>query len=383
MNLLRIITLIGTAQGVFLAIFLFLRRYGNVPAHRFLAFFILSISLSLGGFVLYDTRYLLSYPHLTLTYNAFDFAIAPLFYLHILALTTKDFKWKTKYWWHFVPVFLVILYHLPFYCKPASEKLAWLKQSYQHNAHDLIVLSLLTTIQLFIYLLMSFHMLKIHSFTIKNYFSNIEDRDLNYIRIFLFINFFMFIVCLCVGIIGYEGINNISNFVFTGTVYWLGYRNMNQADIYKQINDPIELPELFVINKDNEQSQLKKYTKSEIPADRIEKIIRQLYDLMIVEMLYRDNELDLQILSSRLGISNHNLSQILNQHIKENFYDFVNRFRVEEFKLQLQNPEKSHYSLLAIAMECGFNSKAAFNAAFKKNTGMTPSEYRFKQEKSN
>jgi AraC-like DNA-binding protein len=67
---------------------------------------------------------------------------------------------------------------------------------------------------------------------------------------------------------------------------------------------------------------------------------------------------------------------VLNQYKLQSFFDYVNQLRIEEFKKQLLNPDKQHLSLLGLAFECGFNSKAAFNAVFKKQTGTTPSAYR-------
>lgn len=355
---------------------LLFRKYGNIAAHRFLALFILFISVSIGGYTLYDSRYLLQHPHFVLTYNAFDFAVSPLFYFHVLALTKKDFKWKPVYWLHFIPVLLVFIYKIPFYIMSADEKVAWLKRSYEHISPDYLAISILTTVQMFVYILLCYGILVKHAENLKNYFSEIESRNLNYIRIFFYINVGMFLVCISMGLIGYEEINNISNLVFTGTVYWLGYRDMNQPDIFKEIKGPVVEPQEISASSASDLSENKKYLKSEIAPDLSKKVINQLNELMQKDKLYLNPGLNLQILSQHIGISNHNLSQILNQSLNENFYDYINRFRVEEVKAQLKNPKKSHFSLLGIAMDCGFNSKAAFNIAFKKYTGITPSEFR-------
>ena len=69
------------------------------------------------------------------------------------------------------------------------------------------------------------------------------------------------------------------------------------------------------------------------------------------------------------------LSQVINEVEGINFYDYVNRLRVEEFKRLLSLPENQRFTLLALAYDCGFNSKSAFNRCFKKTTGLSPSEY--------
>ena len=92
--------------------------------------------------------------------------------------------------------------------------------------------------------------------------------------------------------------------------------------------------------------------------------------------LFRDPNLTLNGLAGRLGISSHNLSEIMNTRIKMNFFDFVNSYRVEQVKKDLNNPQKDNLTLVAIAFDAGFNSKSSFNAIFKKHTGKTPSEFR-------
>ena len=76
-----------------------------------------------------------------------------------------------------------------------------------------------------------------------------------------------------------------------------------------------------------------------------------------------------------MGTSYH-LSQLLNENLNQKFYDFVNGYRVEEAKRALFDPANDHLTILAVALEAGFSSKSAFNAAFKKFAGTTPSDFR-------
>ena len=94
------------------------------------------------------------------------------------------------------------------------------------------------------------------------------------------------------------------------------------------------------------------------------------------EKPHLDSDLTLPKLADHLQIPPHHLSQIINESLKQNFFDFVNGYRVEEAKQLLLDPEKSSFTVLAIAEEAGFNSKTVFNTAFKKGTGKTPSAFR-------
>lgn len=101
-----------------------------------------------------------------------------------------------------------------------------------------------------------------------------------------------------------------------------------------------------------------------------------LLDFMQVQKPYLEPELTLYRLADQLNLPAYQLSQHINQHSGSNFFDFVNQYRIEEVKRQIKAGQARHKTLLAIALDSGFNSKAAFNRAFKKFTGITPSEYR-------
>ncbi|MBC7910399.1 MAG: helix-turn-helix domain-containing protein, partial [Pyrinomonadaceae bacterium] len=121
---------------------------------------------------------------------------------------------------------------------------------------------------------------------------------------------------------------------------------------------------------------VKRYEKSTLTQERAERSLSRLREVMLAEKPFTDSELTLPKLAGRMGISAHHLSQIINERLNQNFFDFINAHRIEEAKRRLFDPKKKHLSILGIAEEVGFNSKSTFNAAFKKHTGMTPSEWR-------
>jgi AraC-like DNA-binding protein len=94
------------------------------------------------------------------------------------------------------------------------------------------------------------------------------------------------------------------------------------------------------------------------------------------EYAYRDGELTLNSLAARLAMTGHELSQLINDACGVNFQDYLNRYRVEEIKSALRGGEQAEDGVLELALAAGFNSKSAFNRAFKKHTGVTPSEFR-------
>lgn len=92
------------------------------------------------------------------------------------------------------------------------------------------------------------------------------------------------------------------------------------------------------------------------------------------EQLYCDNLLNLRSLSAHIKESPHYVSQVLNQELDTNFYQYINAHRVEHAKRELvDHPQRN---VLEIALQVGFNSKSTFNTAFRKITQTTPSKYR-------
>lgn len=103
--------------------------------------------------------------------------------------------------------------------------------------------------------------------------------------------------------------------------------------------------------------------------------IDRLQQLMVQEKRYLNPNLGLNDLADELNITSNQLSAILNDGIGKNFYEYVNQYRIEAIKELLKDPEQNSKTILAMAWDCGFNSKSAFNRVFKLSTGMTPSEY--------
>ena len=120
----------------------------------------------------------------------------------------------------------------------------------------------------------------------------------------------------------------------------------------------------------------RKYKTSNLDPGKAEKYLKKLLYVIEVEKVYRDEDLSLQSLAEKLSIPPRELSQVINEGLDMNYSNFINSYRIEEAKNLLFSPGENHYSILDIAYEVGFNSKAVFNRAFKKFTGMTPSQFR-------
>jgi len=93
---------------------------------------------------------------------------------------------------------------------------------------------------------------------------------------------------------------------------------------------------------------------------------------------YKNSNLTIAILARELGIPKRTLSELINDHYDQNFVDFINTHRINNAKKILMNPADPNQTILEVLYEVGFNSKSSFNTAFKKKTGLTPSEFKSK-----
>ena len=121
--------------------------------------------------------------------------------------------------------------------------------------------------------------------------------------------------------------------------------------------------------------ELDKYKSSKLTDEEMERIESILQSITINEQLYLNNNIKLKDFSDKLNVSQHSISQTLNLKLGCSFYDYINKFRIEKAKEILKSDGVEKYTFLHIAYESGFNSKSSFNRAFKKHTGITPSEF--------
>jgi ligand-binding sensor domain-containing protein/AraC-like DNA-binding protein len=137
----------------------------------------------------------------------------------------------------------------------------------------------------------------------------------------------------------------------------------------------------YFLLKKNGLRKRKKYKNSTLDPQKIDDYLRKLAYLLEIEKVYRDDSISLQSLSDRMSLPSYQLSYLINEKLNKSYFDLINSHRIEDAKKQLTDPQKQDLSILEIAYNVGFNTKVAFNNAFKKYTSMTPSQYKNKYTK--
>ncbi len=146
----------------------------------------------------------------------------------------------------------------------------------------------------------------------------------------------------------------------------------SQKDFFNK--DHIFLFQLIARLTGKKLKQIHTKNESHITNDNV--YFKELDFLMKEAKIYRDPNLGLDSMAKKLNISGNYLSQLVNKLSGHNFTDYINRYRIEDAKFKLRNPNFINYTIISIALESGFNSKSTFYSAFKKLTGISPKEYR-------
>ncbi|WP_158267957.1 AraC family transcriptional regulator [Elizabethkingia sp. YR214] len=225
------------------------------------------------------------------------------------------------------------------------------------------------------YAILSFRYLYLYRRNIVKQFSNTDKINFNWLLYLI-----LWISIIWVLVILTDQVNIIYGAV-TIFIIWLGYFGIKQVHIFNQSNFvPIGYfpasPESFIKDESNiSDINDKKYQKSGLTEDNIEDIHSRLIQLLDTEKPFVNPNLTLNELAKMLDVHPNSLSQVINSKGEKNFYELINEKRISEYLDKISDPENKQYTLLAIAFECGFNSKTSFNRNFKKYTGLTPSEY--------
>jgi len=136
------------------------------------------------------------------------------------------------------------------------------------------------------------------------------------------------------------------------------------------------IPEILQNRSKKEEDAREKYKSSTLTNQKSKRLLTKLISIMENEQPFLDPDISLQALAQRMDITKEDLSQVINEQLNKNFKNFINEYRIEAAKKKLMDPKENQFVLLKIAFDVGFNSKSAFNASFKKCTGLSPSDFK-------
>ena len=268
------------------------------------------------------------------------------------------------------------LLFLPFLFVAIFEMFSIWAETHSLALEDFIdTLDFIFLIGLWIFSLILFYwvvkMLANHHENVLKFHANTQGVDLNWLYKLMFIFPIYFIPQAVFYFISNQYyLTNISDITLFFMLFYSGFHIVQQREIFAltmqgKVLAEKEIPEQIDVEK---EGLIDEHLMLEI-VNNLEKVMKE-------DKPYLNKILSLNLLADKLNIRIHILSYILNTHYNENFYTYVNNFRIDYCKALLKNPKKQHLSIEGIAFDGGFGSKSTFNTLFKKQYRMTPTQYK-------
>lgn len=387
LNAFQYFTVAGFINALVLS-FLLLANHKNHLAKLFMIGLVLIVTFQaiLNAF---DTRdFFLSYPHLSKISWLIPSLFGPLVYLFTVKLCSHPPAFKQTDLLHFIPFAIYLVVLLPWFLQSAQTKRSYLADFELASLSDFGFMNQFSLLLILAYLVSTLLFLKRFRKEVEATFSEISQKRVQWMRAFAY----AVLIVLVVSTLGFYGhkwnipildaFYHYNYFPMVLLVYWIAYKSLLQPVIFDipQSEDNIQsYPFVFEVSESSShevvETETRKYTRSGLDDQQAELLYTRLVDFMKKEKPYLDPEINIYQLAKLLNVKKHHLSQVINEKAGINFFDFINEFRVEETKRNLVGGGKQALTLLGVALESGFNSKATFNTAFKKFTGQTPSDF--------
>ena len=395
---MTIFFLLGSLQGIIISLILF---YKSIQQQRkplqwlSLLVALISIHLLYGYVVLNGT--VLNFIWVMRLYEPIPFLYSFIIYRFTISLTGA----KQNTFFNNVVLLLFFssfLFLTPFIFSTQSIKILFYNQVKCSNYPvDFKILFLLKSIMGILSLILSIKHLRSYDKLLLEQFSSLQGKSLKWLKWFYLLLLIMWVVATARFFLGFHHNVSIAGAIaITIFIYFISfYTSAYQPVIILQENDndesnivqtePIILnytnPKLLTQNIETVENAIdktvrKKYKNSSLTKQDADKIYLTLDAVISTEKLFTNKECNLQMVSEVANIKSSLISETLNTFYKTNFYNFINQYRVQEAKLKLNAADSNSFSLEGIGEMCGFKSKSTFYSFFKKETGLTPMEYK-------
>ncbi|MBK7223520.1 MAG: AraC family transcriptional regulator [Saprospiraceae bacterium] len=339
-------------QSLLFAVVLATPAYNKNKSNLFLSLLLLTLAVHFSYNLLYTNGLFLDVlPRYSCSYG---FLYGPLFYLYIQFYLEKDAKLDKWRWLHFVPFFGILVVTAFGYkiCK-------W--------AGFFIFPAMLA------YAFFSFRELALYSRTIPHVSSKSVSSEIKWLKtlsVFMLVIVLLDLLAAQIHIINIFNINvKVEVVVQSGILLFvslINYQGLKNPRPYQQISES--------------DIALSKASELKVPMAKTDKqalqdLAASLDQYMTETRPYLNPDLNINTLAFNLGVTEKTLSQTINSIMGANFSDYINSYRIEFVRQKLEEDKDRSMSIKEVMYEAGFNSRSVFNTAFKKKTGLTPSEY--------
>ena len=380
LDIIDVFSILLVFVSLLFAVFLFTLKTENRTSNLLLGLFLILNAQDSGaqfvGYYIYP-----QYPALGMFISSTLFIQMPLLYLYILSVIYSDFKLKQKHLLHLIPFILLNVVLIPrYYGVDFDEKMIYLEKSSFERMAEIKFSYVLLHLQMAGYFIVSF-------IAVKRY-KNLLLENYSDASLFNYTWMFTLLVIFAIGAL-VASIKNVymflhiedayyysmvfAAFLSLGFIIWLVFKALMSPELFKGIDSNLQLVKNMVSVEE------KPFSVSVTKRDpEIQARIDNLEIFMSESQAYLDPSLTLYNLAKQIEIPDRELSIIINRDLDQHFFDFVNGYRIRKSMEILKDPNKSELTVLEILYDVGFNSKSSFNTAFKKYTGLTPTQFRRK-----
>ena len=386
---IQLASVVGAVQGLLLVVVLLAHR-ANRTANRLLAALMLAMTLYLASGVYLATGLFETYPHFFGLSYPTTWLFGPLVYLYAVAASDRSWRFRRRHLLHFLPAALITLAVSPYYMMSGAEKIAFYHRLLAGDVPARMAIIEPTKFPSGIaYSVLTALYLRRHRRRIEDSYSNTARRNLSWLG---------WLAGAAAGIWLIATVLEITDFgqrlreehvtlAIALLAYAIGYMGLRQPEVFRYetqefavvtpaVSPAVSAAESSPVTPVEPDAPVARYERSGLRDSEAERLRTSLLAVMDDERPWKDSELTLPDLAARLNSTPHKLSEVLNDQVGQTFYDFVNGYRVREVQRRIRAGDAQRLKVLALALDAGFASKSTFNAAFKKHTSQTPSEFR-------
>lgn len=372
LDLLQGIARISVFVSLLMAFFLLTVKTENKLANRLFALFFIFSAIDLSGFFMY--LYTEDHRNLEIFRATFCLLGMPSFYLYVLSVCYSDFKLKWKHLIHLLPFVIVNLIFIPrIYLSIVNGNFI----GPLNEMSEIYFIQILIEFQYVFYIISVFLILKKYK---EIYLENYANPSVSTYK-WLFQMTCVFLVAhsivLSKNILRYSGFKEVFLWanVLVGTIAlfitcWFIMKALKYPELFRGVNSKLVLTKDILPEIDEKPEAVNQQN------DLITTQISTLKQYMTEKEPFLDPSLTIQELANQISIPVRDLSILINHHIDQHFFDFVNEYRIQKAMQILRDQSKNQLTVLEILYEVGFNSKSSFNTSFKKYTNLTPTAYR-------
>lgn len=371
-TLLNAIELLAGFQAFLFALYLLFKKEGKNLSNFFIALFLILLAYNVLDFFA-DMVFNRWSENISTFMQLFIYLAAPALYLHIKTSLFPNYRLKWKDMWHTLPFFLLLSVVISLLI---IETTTGSVTGQTERVIGLIFYGVLYA-QTYLYLYYAYRLLQKHKGIFFENYSNTNTKRYAYLSNLILLVAILFLLSMLNiftrWVFHFESFSFISYVVIIAVLMlfcWLTILGLRSPELFidaKEAQPSVKK----LVKYSTENSNMKSEAENTILVDQVNQYMKK-------EEPFLDPALTLHALAKQTGISSRELSILINHHLNKHFFDFVNEYRIEKAKEIMRNSNDDKQTILEIIYEVGFNSKSSFNTAFKKHTGLTPTEFKRK-----